>query len=120
MKHNSIFILSLLILLFTSCKLADYDVEEVASDAHMGTVHEHEHDIEHDQEHEIEPEDTQGNTHQTHMHVHPPNERNHGTEWFFNQPWAAPFIWPKMIRDTLILIILATAITLLSRKFYHR
>jgi|GEM_PF-1044562 len=48
------------------------------------------------------------------LHVHDVGQRNHGTEWFFNQPWAAPFIWPKMIRDTVILIVLAAAVLTLS------
>ena len=49
------------------------------------------------------------------MHLHEAGQRNHGTEWFFNQPWAARFIWGKMVRDSVILIALAAGILFLSR-----
>ena len=55
-----------------------------------------------------------------HLHEHGSGQRNHGTEWFFNQPWAATFIWPKMIRDTVILILLAAAVLTVSRLLGRR
>ena len=55
-----------------------------------------------------------------HLHSHGVGQRNHGTEWFFNQPWAATFIWPKMIRDTVILILLAAAVLTVSSLLGRR
>lgn len=55
-----------------------------------------------------------------HLHEHGTGQRNHGTEWFFNQPWAATFIWPKMIRDTVILILLAAAVLTVSSLLGRR
>jgi hypothetical protein len=54
------------------------------------------------------------------MHQHDAGARNHGTEWFFNQPWAASFIWPKMLRDSVLLAALAAAIYLVSRRLTRR
>jgi len=116
----------------------DYDVEEVADEEHLSgsilTVDQEPADtdpgsdnsllnssgrydetflcvsgetpVEADGEESIESEST--------LHEHDVGQRNHGTEWLFNQPWAAPFIWPKMIRDTVILILLAAAVLTLS------
>lgn len=107
------------IILAVSCR-TDYDIEEVASDQYLGRDHTHsdscqvcgEEEIgEHDHHHEEEVEhDLAGSE----RHVHGAGERNHGTEWFFNQPWAATFIWGKMIRDSVILIVLAAAVALAS------
>ena len=134
MKYLTLIILLALISL-TGCK-ADYDIEEVAPPEHLGEIHEHDHvhtetedhhgrvheddDEEcsictetHDQEHVHEHEDAAISA--SDRHVHEAGERNHGTEWFFNQPWAARFIWSKMIRDTVILAVLAAIILLASR-----
>jgi len=54
------------------------------------------------------------------LHEHDAGQRNHGTEWLFNQPWAASFIWPKMARDTVILIVLAAAVLTLSNILGRR
>lgn len=54
------------------------------------------------------------------LHEHGSGQRNHGTEWFFNQPWAATFIWPKMIRDTVILILLAAGVLTVSSLLRRR
>ena len=53
--------------------------------------------------------------HQGDVHLHGEGVRNHGTEWFFNQPWAASFVWGKMLRDSVILILLAAGLLLLPR-----
>jgi hypothetical protein len=53
-------------------------------------------------------------------HVHQPGVRNHGTEWFFDQPWAARFVWGKMIRDAVILLALAGVILVLSGLYRRR
>lgn len=50
------------------------------------------------------------------LHVHGAGERNHGTGWFFNQPWAATFIWGKMVRDSIILLLLAAAVLFVSGR----
>ncbi len=133
MKYLKLVILLILISL-TGCRI-DYDIEEVATPEYLGEIHEHDNvhaetednhehvtdetevcpvcgDI-HDQEHVNEHDSTTISA--SSRHVHDAGERNHGTEWFFNQPWAAKFIWGKMIRDSIILIILAVAILLASR-----
>lgn len=103
MKYLKLIILLTLISL-TGCRI-DYDVEEVATPEHLGETHEHDHVHEHDST------AVSGSN----RHVHEAGARNHGTEWFFNQPWGARFIWSKMIRDTVILVILAALILLASR-----
>lgn len=50
----------------------------------------------------------------TDLHLHPPGEENHGTEWFFSQPWATPERWRFMVRDSLVLASAAGGIMLLS------
>ena len=107
MKHLILIIVFTLISL-TGCRI-DYDIEEVASTEYLGETHEHEHVHEHDST-AISGTD---------RHVHEAGARNHGTEWFFNQPWAASFIWSKMIRDSAILFIL-TAIILLASRYRLR
>ncbi len=112
MKYLKLIILLALISL-TGCRI-DYDIEEVAPPEHLGETHEHEHDhtgAETEEHHEHDITAISGSD----RHVHEAGARNHGTEWFFNQPWAARFIWSKMIRDTVILIFLAAVILLASR-----
>lgn len=48
------------------------------------------------------------------VHRHPAGERNHGTEWFFNQPWATPERWRFLARDSLVLAAAAGGVMLLS------
>ncbi len=133
MKLSAVILVTAVVLLSLTCK-ADYDITEVASPEHLETDHPHEHDeyeledAEHgesDHEHEAESVET-GSVHDESLehdvsdisgsdrHVHGAGERNHGTGWFFNQPWAASFIWGKMVRDSVILIILAAAIFITS------
>lgn len=52
-------------------------------------------------------------------HEHHQNEAGHvcsETRWFFTQPWAAKWFWGKLLRDGLLLLALAGAVTLLSRR----
>jgi hypothetical protein len=109
------------LLLFSLGCRTDYDIEEVASAEYMGS---HDHDAE-DHHHETEDhqddsEDTESQDietagiSQTDMHIHSSGERNHGTQWFFNQPWAAEFIWGKILRDSVILCLIAASVLLLS------
>lgn len=133
MKYLKLIILIALISL-SGCRI-DYDIEEVAPPEYLGETHEHDHahpetedhhdhvpdaadvcpvcgEI-HDQEHFHEHDSTAISV--SSRHVHEAGARNHGTGWFFNQPWAARFIWSKMIRDTVILVLLAAVILLASR-----
>ena len=111
MRAGAVILVSFLILSF-ACK-ADYDIAEVASPEFLGIVHE-----EAEAEQDSAPAESQ--THDpsqiadTERHVHAPGVRNHGTSWFFNQPWAASFIWGKMVRDSIILLILAGVILFAS------
>ena len=116
MKYSALIIFIALIS-FTGCRI-DYDIEEVATPEYLGETHEHDHDHVH-----TETEDHHEHVHEhddaaisgSERHVHEAGVRNHGTEWFFNQPWAARFIWSKMIRDAVILALLAAVILLASR-----
>ncbi len=110
--------------LITAGCMADYDIAEVASPEHIGSAHHEETDEcmdeceTHAAEHAHEHEDTHDNGFSaaagSDRHVHSAGERNHGTEWFFNQPWAASFIWGKILRDSIILLLLAAAILFVS------
>jgi hypothetical protein len=48
--------------------------------------------------------------------MHAPGQRNMSTAWFFNQPWAARFIWKKMLRDSIVLLVISFVIVFLSRQ----
>ena len=109
--------------LVLSCR-TDYDVAEVAPSEHTGEEHHHgpgetclEHGVPMTEEHETEhrgDDANSGSLSGSERHLHSPGERNHGTEWFFNQPWAASFIWGKMVRDSVILVVLAAAVLIVS------
>jgi len=135
MKLTVFLLIVFIALLIPSCR-TDYDIVEAAS---QHTSEEHDHGTEdiqvcHDCGEPHESDDT-SHVHESdeHMpviqdtdehdpsafigsdrHSHETGSRNHGTEWFFNQPWAARFIWSKMVRDAIILFLLAAAITLVS------
>ncbi len=139
MRAPAVIISAALLLAVAGCfDRVDYDVAEVAPEEHLGEDHDHDHehghageaDHAHDHEHtgdcdhghddgdgEAQAPDsvTAGRLSGGGMHIHEPGERNHGTQWLFNQPWAAPFIWPKIVRDILILLALAGAVLLASR-----
>lgn len=114
--RGAVVFLLLFLLLAAGCR-TDYDVEEVAPSEHLGEDHTH-HDHDHDHLHEEHShhEDEDAALTGSDRHVHEGGVRNHGTEWFFNQPWAASFIWGKMLRDSLILLVLAAAIAVLSGR----
>jgi len=132
MKLTLAFLISAL-LLFPACR-TDYDIQEVANPQHLGTDHSDDCDdcepegAEHtevDHEHDADTAETdlpqdESDEHNASVisgsdrHVHDAGQRNHGTSWFFNQPWAASFIWGKMVRDSLILLVLSAAILVVS------
>ncbi|MBN2585897.1 MAG: hypothetical protein JXA64_01835 [Candidatus Fermentibacteraceae bacterium] len=107
------------ILLISACR-TDYDIEEVATAEFLGQDHVHADscetcgeettEVEHDHPEGEHVHDPAGSD----RHIHEAGVRNHGTEWFFNQPWAADFIWGKMVRDSVILVLLATGLIILS------
>jgi len=127
-RHKARFPLFLLLAVILSASgcVQDYDIEEAASDEYMGRhaeeghFHEHGEECDHPHDHDLEEHGTGAHsaderteeleTHEGHMHVHGAGERNHGTEWFFNQPWAARFVWGKIVRDSVILLLLAAAV----------
>lgn len=49
-------------------------------------------------------------------HLHPTGEQNHGTEWFFNQPWADSEGWGTIARDSAILFAAASCVFLVSGR----
>lgn len=50
------------------------------------------------------------------IHQHEAGVRNHGTEWFFRQPWSDTVLWGALARDSLILAGLAAAVTMVSGR----
>lgn len=48
------------------------------------------------------------------VHMHPAGEENHGTEWFFSQPWASRERWRYLARDSALLSGMACGILLIS------
>ncbi len=48
------------------------------------------------------------------VHMHPEGEENHGTEWFFSQPWASRERWRYLARDSALLSGMACGILLIS------
>jgi hypothetical protein len=121
------FITGAALLLFIACR-TDYDVAEVAPQNFLDSENLSAQTPEHDQTggtaDEECNEEAAGQTIGTEMeaeqaggpsgHSHGSGDRNHGTQWFFNQPWAAPFIWGKLIRDGLIFLTLAAGIFFFS------
>ena len=142
MTKNNIKFLSYFLLfsiLFFNCNV-DYDIEEVAPQEHLTSEHNHDHtdedacpecDSEHNHDHTDEEEgpdfappltesentDITEQVEDSHAgHNHAAGARNHGTQWFFNQPWAAPFIWPKLLRDALIFLVLAVVLFIITAR----
>jgi len=102
------------LLLTAGCgEKVDYDIAEVAPEEHLTGEHEERPQDGHDHS----GDDGEGEIYGAveHRHHHEPGVRNHGTQWFFNQPWAASFIWDKIVRDSVILLVLAAAVLLFSR-----
>lgn len=54
------------------------------------------------------------------MHLHPAGEQNHGTEWFFDQPWADSEGWGAIARDSVILSAAASCVFLVSGRRSRR
>jgi hypothetical protein len=113
-------LLAFLALLPTGCgESIDYDIEEVAPSAFLSGEDEHgagEHHHEEGEEgygEEAGHDEEIVDDHPEGMHVHEAGVRNHGTQWFFNQPWAATFVWGKMLRDGIVLLVLAASVSLL-------
>jgi hypothetical protein len=50
------------------------------------------------------------------IHQHEAGVRNHGTEWFFRQPWSDTVLWGELARDSLVLAGLALAVTAASGR----
>jgi hypothetical protein len=119
----------------------NYDIEEVAPAEFLSgeeechdpecadASHDHEHGEE-DHDHAVD-EHTHGEEDHDHaeagdlehdlgLHTHGAGVRNHGTQWFFNQPWAASFVWGKMLRDSIILLVLALIAFFLPRLARRR
>lgn len=48
------------------------------------------------------------------VHSHAAGEENHGTEWFFQQPWAAREAWGSLLRDSALLSGMAVGVFFLS------
>lgn len=127
-----VFLITIVLLSFSGCR-TDYDISDVAPSEFLesGESQEHLHepaDEETTDEHDNHNhEHTDGETGDEHSideqveashagHNHAAGTRNHGTQWFFNQPWAAPFIWGKLFRDSAIFLGLAVAIFFLSSR----
>ena len=49
-------------------------------------------------------------------HDHAPGEICSDTWWFFTQPWAARWYWGKLLRDGIVLLALASLVTVVSRR----
>ncbi len=100
---------------FTGCR-TDYDIEEVAPAEFLESSGGGEH------VHEEAAAAEDSSTVDEHMeeshagHVHDAGARNHGTQWFFNQPWAAPFIWGKLLRDAVTFLLLAVAVFVVTGR----
>jgi len=106
----------LLLLVIPGCSdMIDYDIEEVAPAEFLSAEDEHDH--EHHEEGPATPLDSTAfaDTQDLGLHQHGTGVRNHGTQWFFNQPWAASFVWGKMLRDSIILLVLAVSVVFLPR-----
>ncbi|NLP04981.1 hypothetical protein GX411_03380 [Candidatus Fermentibacteria bacterium] len=108
-----VFILAAAAAASVSCaRKADFDIAEIAPAEHLGEadIHGHSGEEAHGHDHGAAGETETG------MHIHPAGSRNHGTQWFFNQPWAAPFVWGKMLRDTLVLAALSVTLAVSSSR----
>lgn len=115
-----VLILAVTLVIFSSGCLEDYDVAEVAPAEYLDQEHHHEHDetcTECDEGHGESVDGIQQAGSSTPSgHNHAAGIRNHGTQWFFNQPWAAPFIWGKLARDGGIFLGLACLIFFLTGR----
>lgn len=109
------------LMVLTAC-VEDYDIAEVAPAEHLesGEHAGHDHEDGESCEESAHTGDEDGadihsEMHDEHAggpsgHAHAAGNRNHGTQWFFNQPWAAPFIWGKLARDGAVFLALAAVL----------
>lgn len=125
-----VFLFTIVFLSFSGCR-TDYDIADVAPVEFLDSEENHEHLHEHADEETSCTHDSNGHAdgetgeeHSIDEHVeashaghdHASGTRNHGTQWFFNQPWAAPFIWGKLFRDSVIFLGLAVAVFFFSSR----
>ncbi|MCK5840685.1 MAG: hypothetical protein KAH31_00845 [Candidatus Sabulitectum sp.] len=125
-----VFLFTIVFLSFSGCR-TDYDIADVAPVEFLDSGENHEHLHEHSDNETPGEHDHNGHTdvktvdeHSIDEHVeashaghdHASGTRNHGTQWFFNQPWAAPFIWGKLFRDSVIFLGLAVAVFFFSNR----
>lgn len=125
-----VFVFTIVLLSVSGCR-TDYDIADVAPAEFLESGENHEHLHEHADEDTSSTDHSAGHTdgetgdeHSIDEHVeashaghsHAPGTRNHGTQWFFNQPWAAPFIWGKLFRDSVIFLGLAVAVFFFSSR----
>jgi len=118
MKRFVPFLIGLALAIAGCAERIDYDIEEVAPEDYLRGEEEHLHgEEEHHDEccDDVHDETSELEGLHAGVHMHESGVRNHGTEWFFNQPWAASFVWGKMLRDTIVLLFLATALFLIPR-----
>jgi len=111
------FLLMISAILMCGC-YEDYDVEEVAPSEHLVSTEGHDCSDDEPGEHSPIDETSPEASVPGHSsgHSHGVGERNHGTQWFFNQPWAAPFIWGKLARDGSVFLALSVVIFLVSGR----
>ncbi len=120
------FLITITLLSFSGCR-SDYDISEVAPADFLESGENQEHVHEGTDEEATAERDNHGQTGDENSidehveashagHNHAAGARNHGTQWFFNQPWAAPFIWGKLFRDSAIFLGLAVAIFFFSSR----
>lgn len=113
----------LLILVFamvTSLSCQDYDISEVVEDSYLFSRDsiDAEPSLRNTRlfcELEISDSLTESASANRGSPMHAPGQRNTSTAWFFNQPWAATFIWGKMVRDSLLLLGLAFVVVFITR-----
>jgi hypothetical protein len=114
---------ALLALLASAGCRTDYDIQEVAPTVFIESSghDEHSHSAEEPAVNDEDEASVDEHMEESHAgHVHSAGDRNHGTQWFFNQPWAAPFIWGKLLRDALIFLVLAAALFVVTGRRKNR
>ena len=118
MRKTGLLILVFAMVTLLSCQ--DYDISEVVEDSYMFSRDSI--DAESSicntrlpSELEFSDSQTESTATKRGSPMHAPGQRNMSTAWFFNQPWAATFVWGKMIRDSLLLLVLAFVIVFATR-----
>ncbi|MCD4707106.1 MAG: hypothetical protein K8S62_05150 [Candidatus Sabulitectum sp.] len=130
-NHSICLAFTLAFFFLTGCR-TDYDIADVAPEEHLHSEdhdhadgetceesesdHSHGHSNETGHAHSVNEEMEEAHAGGPSGHAHDAGDRNHGTQWFFNQPWAATFIWKKLFRDALIFLTLAVGIFLATGR----